>query len=664
VKILFIVDGMPSSRWSGYRSVSDPNPLVLLLCSGKGIEDAVNRELTRIGARPTIRTAAGDLDRLALQYRDDFTRMVTDAPSHFFGGGEIDHFGPLFEGRLALWWLDETTSKRSDSRPTYSRFCQIQLVRETILDHEITEVRVMTRDLAFWDSLSSLAHAMGVVVSIRRPERRLLTQIKIALSVARAITINLVWFVRTALQTMLAKVLLEEGEPWEGHHVFYTHFPNLWKRTGRDEKYEGVPIRLSRIPGVKPMYACSFSADGRHQGAPLFEYASRCRWVRAYNERTSVPVHVMDRDLKLWDFLRAFWAGGVVARYLRILLSKRFRNAWKRDGVDFSPLFVSELREGMQTVPRHVLSALRVRRFLEKARPVCFVHHLFEFGYGRALVYGVRTAQPNLPIVGVQQGPVTRRQLQYHRAPGEIELGSHDFIRHPPTPDGLIIESEAAREILVNAGFDDARMRVAGAPRLGAMTEFRANKRAGEMKSGRPCALVVFSPHDSGSMLAAVLPAMDALPDFHFVFKLHPRGRLSESSLRTTLGGLKCRATFEIAERNVYDELSRSDILITTYSSVGIEAATLGIATICIQLPDRVNVGQLLDLDGSHVLFVTDTETLVGALTGRAQTESSGPVSMGSIEHVRGAYGAATEERWASLIQEVGTEGDRSWLFN
>lgn len=663
VSILFIVDSKPSAYWVGYRSVFDPNPLVLLLRSGKGIEDAVQHELTQVGAKPTIRTAAGDLDRIALEYRDGFTRMVADAPAHLFGGGLQGPSGPLFEGRLALWWLDEITTKRSDSRPTYSRFCQIQLVREAIRKEGITEVRVMTRDPPFWDSLNSLAHSMGVVLATPRPEQHLLTRTKIVFSATKALLINLVWFARTALQTILAKVILDAGGAWDGYHVFYTHFPNLWRRTGRDEKYAGVPARLSEIAGVNPMYACSFSTDGRHQGAPLLEYSARCRWARSYNEEASVPLHVIDRDLKLSDFPRALWAGGVAVRYLRILASSRFKKAWTYDGVDFSPLFVAEFREGMQTIPRHVLSALRVRRFLEKARPVCFVHYLFEFGYGRALVYGIRTAQPNLPIVGVQQGPVTHRQLQYHRVPGEIELGSHDFLRRPPTPDGLILESEAAREILAKAGFDDSRMVVAGAPRLGSMTECRARGRTRGAKNERSRALVVFSPHDAVPMLAAVLPAMEALSGFHFVFKLHPRGRHSESSLLRSIGRIRCQATFEIATGSIYEHLSRSDVLITTYSSVGIEAATLGIPPVCLHLPERVNVGQLLELDGGGVRFATDTETLLEALVECVTEGMRESVRIDRLEHVMGAYGPEAEAQWAALIREVGTAGNGSWLF-
>ena len=661
MSILFIVDTSPPSGWVGYESISDPNPLVVLLRSTDGLAATVKHELSLAGVAPRISTAAGELDRIALAYRDEYARMVAEAPGHLFDGGPHGSSAPIFEDRLALWWLDEVSTKRSDARLTYSRFCQVQLIRETIRVAQITDLRVATSDVAFWESLRSLAGLVGIMISTPRPEGRLLTRLKLSYAVLRILLANLAWFARTALQTAVARILLRKPAAREGRCALYTQFPDLWKRTGKDEKYEGVPNLLSEMPGLDPVFACSFATDGQHQGAPLLKYAGRCRWANAYNRTASVQLYLMDRELRLSDYVRSFWAGGVTIRYVRTLLHARFKKAWTFEGVDLSSLFMSEFRLGMLTIPRHVLAALRVRRFVRLTRPACFVHYLFEFGYGRAMAYGARTADPDLPIVGVQQGPITRRQLQYHRAPGELELGSRDFLRHPPTPDGLIVESEAARVILAEAGFDDHRIRVGGAPRLGALAEASVGGRIVETGRRRPTVLFVFSPHDGAAMVAAALPAAVRLPQSHFVFKLHPRGTFSEATLRRSLRRLQCPATFEIATGSVYDVLARSDVVVTTYSSVGIEAATLGIPLVCLHLPDRVNVGQLLDLDSGTIPFVSDTDALVAALMACTTTEQN-PERRDRLDYVMGAYGPEAEMRWAALIHEAGAVQGESWL--
>lgn len=660
---LLIVDSISGNE--AYPPAYPEGAAVCLLSfsPSREITDRIADCLAEDGVQMECINAAGKLDNVALKARERFSELVAKIPLSFQVRGRNLKCALTFEGRLSIWWLNELSTKRSDLYPTFTRICQVEVILDVVRSARPEAVDVLTEDGDFWDVVAALCRTAGIHVRLPPPVGRYRASFHRFAEIIRIFGRSVLWFLRTGIQMLLAKFMVGSGTQRHADEepcAFYTHYPGMWRGSGgtRDDIYAGVPFLLSRIWGVPTVYACTFSADGSHQSVSVRDYYRHCQWLKGEMRTSSgCGFYLMDADLRWSDLWRAVSHISIVLKYLQLELTPDFRNVWLYDGVNIFPLIRREFRMAMRRIPRYVLHALRVRRFVERVHPRCFVTYLFEYCYGRAMVFGVKTVKDAPPVVGVQHGPYAKRKLLNYHYPGELLAcpgRPSDFIENAPIPDLVIIEGEGAKERLSEAGYPADRLVVAGAPRLAGL---RQVPHKGTLPPGDFCSrknvLVVFGQHDAAGILSVCSTVMRQRSDCHFILKLHPKGGFSEERVRAVLDSGEMCSTYEIERGVVYDRLSQADVVLTTYSSVGMEAMVKGYPVICLHLPNVVNGSPMLDIETPGVVNVTNSDELESAINNETLFNCGDNGNQSIRKYFFSGFGEDAEGEWAKAILSV-----------
>jgi len=114
-------------------------------------------------------------------------------------------------------------------------------------------------------------------------------------------------------------------------------------------------------------------------------------------------------------------------------------------------------------------------------------------------------------------------------------------------------------------------------------------------------------------------------------------------------------SSYEVATDGIYDLFGTSDVVLTTYSSVGMEAVARGYPVICLLLPNIVNASPILDIDTPGVVTVTNDEELDDALKFKhLSTEKNGAELSTAVQYFFGELDGRADKRWADVIISVG----------
>ena len=661
--VLVILDDIEPSSLSKLIKVPPASTRATVLSFGpdEGVVEAVSQLLVDRELDVNVVSAAGTLDGVAPDVIKEYVQLVADAPERCRVSGRSLKEIFAFEGRLSLWWLNEISSKRSDVYPLFTRLCQLEVIRRTVSSTTPDCLVLLTGDPDFWDVVSSYCQTSGIPFESTRPEgftksrvRSVIRWVKIFLGLAP-------WLLETAVQTALAKLLIRDRIPQptaDGQLcAFYTHYPNLWRGAEgqRDEKYQRVPELVQSLGNVPAFYACSFATDTLHQRVSTWAYYRLCRWLRARREKAdNVSVHLVDRDLRWRDLVRvSLLSLIVVLRHLWLERRPAFRRQWILDGVDIFPLIRRELRIAAYRIPRYLLHLIRVRRFIYRANPSCLSMHLFEFCYGRAMVYAAKTAGTPPLVIGVQHGPITHRRTMYDFASGELlrdPTSEDNFVDNVPIPDHIFLEGQSALDTLLESGYPRSRLHVLGAPRVDRLATLRRRPTQDtESHAVARSVLVTFGQHDGRAILQLCRPVLESHTGYHFIFKIHPRSAMTARLTEEFLKGCDAASSYEVASEDFYTLLEQSDAVIATYSSTGLEAAALGYPVVCIHLPNFASPSALLDVE-SGVRWAASPQQLTAAL----DDSLAHPPTTEDTERLRrfffGKLDGSADRRWAEAI--------------
>ena len=612
--------------------------------------DGLLDALRSAGHEAEVLDTAALAHEVALVAREELADLTADVPQRFTWSGKSLKERFTFEGRLSLWWLNELSSKRSELYPAFSKVCLLLSIKRLVEEQGATTVALATRNREVAEVLRGYAAQAGVGFSHWNPSPGARPW---APPFWRMIAANLKWFTVTWVQHLVAVTVVRQPGLGAGERcAFYTHYPNLWRGQDRtqDEKYGATPRLLTDQHGMTPVYAATFASDGVHQAMGMRAYLRACLELRRTGLGSATPVHLMDRDLRLADFVRTLLLTPLLAwRYRAIERDPRFQAQWAVAGVNVFPLLRHEFRRGALRTPRYLLHLLRVRRFMRQVRPAAFVMTLFEFCYGRAMTFAAMSADTETQVIGVQHGPIARVKLPYYQRAREFDLTQpRDTALHGmPLPDLILVEGDGAQQCLVEGGFPEDRLRVLGAPRLAPLL---AVPRAGERPprvGGKTRVLVGLGMHDASVMLRSLILVLGATDAYHFLLKLHPRGSMTPERAATLLATAAEGSTWEVASGTFYDNLADADAVLATYSSVGMEAAALGYPMVCFLLPNIINTSPVLDVAESGIQIAADSVGLEAAL---ASVREQPPGEAHLARYFFGPFDGQVDTRWAEAI--------------
>lgn len=270
------------------------------------------------------------------------------------------------------------------------------------------------------------------------------------------------------------------------------------------------------------------------------------------------------------------------------------------DGCDMWPLVADEL-EGVTWLqwPWSARAMDEAGAALDRLSPSAVLTYAEAGGWGRAIVLGAR--RRGIPSVGVQHGFIYRHWLNYLHgedefAPSAVTAGDAGF----PAPTRTLLFDEFARRHLEARGhFPPERMTVTGSPgqqalrtRVAAATpESRAATRAALSASGGASGedrlLVVVTKHaQMRRAFPALVRAVATVPAARLVVKCHP-AETAEPYARDAAGSPA--VTIAPASVDLAALLSVASVVVTVNSTVAIDAMTLGVPALVVDLPNNLS---------------------------------------------------------------------------
>jgi hypothetical protein len=172
-------------------------------------------------------------------------------------------------------------------------------------------------------------------------------------------------------------------------------------------------------------------------------------------------------------------------------------------------------------------------------------------------------------IIGYAHSIVIRMYTCYSLAGSEREIA--------PRPDSILVNGPAAKAILVESGFEEARVLVGGSFRYPSLAEIPPFQEGG----GGRHVLLALSP-DRGEALELVCKAVEAFRDgegMTVTVKCHPIA--PSGALQPLLPALPSH--FSFSEEPIEGLLARADVVLYTVSTVSVEAVARGIPVIHVK---------------------------------------------------------------------------------
>ena len=224
-----------------------------------------------------------------------------------------------------------------------------------------------------------------------------------------------------------------------------------------------------------------------------------------------------------------------------------------------------------------------------KLNPSAVLLYCYEFTYGKSIIQGTRNSNNNLPIIGMQHGPITNMKLLYTFDINEI-TNPPEYNNPSPYPDIFSVDGVLAKDILKQNNIPDSKIVITGPARFDNAWE-QANLKNNQNFDKKTQVLIAPGLHDTNYVLSLSIPALILNPDLEIIIKLHPKvNNKKYESLINSYYNSENKAIGKInisKEPNIYKLMQNSDIFITTYSSTSVEALIFKLPVILL-IPNHI----------------------------------------------------------------------------
>ncbi len=541
--------------------------------------------------------------------RERFVRFCAEWPQRPLRDGKGFKEWFVREG-LSLWWLCELSQKNTEARSTFTSLCYLDAVRLALSERRYDQVVLAVRDRDLADVLSQLCERQGVPVS--RAGR---SHGRWAESIPMLLLKRMKDFLADLLCAFLAARL---PGPFPGptpasarRIVFHTWYPTQWVRWRggrRDRYYLHLPDLLASGADWEPVYACTVQAD--RLGALAANWITAARQARRDGRDRFV---FLQRFATPWEVCRAYGSLREVGRYLRLeLRDPQFRATFMSDGLNIFPLARHDVRVSfLRQMPRYLLLARGVRRFIRQARPAWLVTTLETYCSGRAIIWGVRSSGAPTKVIGYQLSPVNANQLFYRYTPEETGRGTVNGERLAltmPLPDLFVLQGLDAQRMLEASGIPPERLRLCGAVRFDGLLDYREQRATQQsalrhrlgLAQARRVVLVagVVWPARTAQLLRLCAEAIAGRDECLMLFKPHPLYRPSDRKVRAALGRRIDAAWWRWSDESLNLLQAAADVMVTAHSTSDVEALVIGCPVIRVVL-SAVESSPSVDVPGA-----------------------------------------------------------------
>ncbi|MCA9933447.1 MAG: hypothetical protein KC415_05955, partial [Anaerolineales bacterium] len=345
------------------------------------------------------------------------------------------------------------------------------------------------------------------------------------------------------------------------------------------------PVTRSGKPALRDIYLSDVAESLQQKGwRTLFieKYGTNASWQGLWARKLFFP-----SDLLLL-IASAVWQ--------RVGIGRRHRQRWQQrwqaiapalrpaltyQGVDLAPVLLQPFQRDFVADGCELAQARKLwRRLLKLWRPkAIYVNN----GYGRAAWPIIVAAKSlGIPTIEQQHGLIGRNHLAY-LVPRELDLHTQF-----PLCDHMVLWGDYTRRFLAERGVYSAEnMHVCGFPRINALLQDLPPRHETLARYAIPPSAQVALYTSNGfaqGMMAALLNAAAALPDVHWIVKLHPR-EMAEAQWQQAIGERGLRNVTVVRMADFYTLLAACDMHLSFASTTLIEAAVLGKLNLGFEIP-------------------------------------------------------------------------------
>jgi hypothetical protein len=493
------------------------------------------------------------LHQVADDIRDQYVALIASLNDEFL------RYGLVSRG-LSLFHISDCSCKRTEFFGTYEIICNLLCLKELLEEYKPKCVFLVGGTASFLEGLKSISAGVKIVSNNAANKEALM---------ARALASDLCFIAKILVVSIWSSMTNRLNERVEMERdcpskLFFSIFPKMSDPEGNDRKYGAL---VQDTDGL----AVTILSDGLHQNVSVREF------FRLRKLAKTKGFLIIDDYFSVYH---CFEMLGWVFRLHGKLLFRGKRHCFL--GVDITSALSYEIAFSRRRMARLIGFRGALERFFEANKCLQFNYYLHEYPIGRVISFVLERVRHKIHSVGWQHGPAAWRKLVSFMDPKEVasEAGVGERISIPME---VFAEDEESVKMYQHAGFVNVR-RMERIYRLDYLDSVAPKKEDS-------IALVVPGLHDGPQLLAAIT-------DWHVVnkhdqvfFKPHPSA--SERYLKERSGLQDIKITREPIDKL----LGHVGIVFVTYSSVGIEAAMLGIETVVVDIPGKINESPLLDGD-------------------------------------------------------------------
>lgn len=365
-------------------------------------------------------------------------------------------------------------------------------------------------------------------------------------------------------------------------HLFWTSYPQEVRFNGdftEAKTYEDLPSVLSEKLGGQAYFLSYISHESVFSIHRLLRSIKKI-WKGGFR---LLP---MDRFVSARELCSIFFSPVGLWKYLRLRQTPCYRKTLAISGIDLFHTFDNTIKHSLfgNEARLNLFYYLVFRNFVRSYGENIFqVTYPLEFhNWEEALISGVKSVKPKIPVIGLQQSAPNPILLGFFlpRSSSACEDNCYQL------PDLILCAGELYRDILISNGISHKRVIVVG--HMGwnylninkeSMIEHRKNKR---IKYGfsidKKICLVACSIDASltDGIIYILRDVVNKLQEVIFVFKAHPNfPRLAADLLHKY--GMYNLPNIRVTQHSVSEILPISDYFVSTSTSVSREALRLGI---------------------------------------------------------------------------------------
>ena len=293
-----------------------------------------------------------------------------------------------------------------------------------------------------------------------------------------------------------------------------------------------------------------------------------------------------------------------------------------------------------------------------KLKPRAVLLYCYEFTYGKSIIQGTRNSNYNIPIIGMQHGPITNMKLLYTFDINEIT--NHPEYNNPsPYPDIFSVDGFIAKNILKQNNIPDARIVITGPARFDDIWR-KVNLENNRIFDNKIKVLIAPGLHDTNYVLSISIPALISNPDLELIIKLHPKVNNKKfQRLLNSYYNLENKTLGKInisKEPNIYKLMQDSDVFVTTYSSTSVEALIFKLPIILLT-PNHIPDMSIYHKNNIDVLQASSSNQLKHHIekitTNKDYRKTYSKRLSGMLEKTFGEIDSKSTQRLAKLCDQV-----------